>query len=146
MLVFDSSNWNTGQTVYVKARRRRRWPRASAWSTISHSVDAAVVGAGDAAAQAETLAIFDQVAVRNVEVTMLDNDLPGLVITETDGGTLVLEGARRSASPTAIELALAKAPDAGKTVTIQLSHDAAVLTLSSADARFDAAKRTVTFD
>ena len=144
VLVFDSSNWNTAQEVFVKAVDDLVG-EGERVVVVSHSVAAAVVGAGDAAAQAETLATFNQVDVRNVEVTLLDNDLPGLVITETDGGTLVLEDAVFGINDS-YELALAKAPEAGKTVTVHLNHDAAVLTLSSADARFDAAARTVTFN
>ena len=50
------------------------------------------VDAAAQAAQAATIATYNRAKVRNVEVRVLDNDAPGLVITPTGGGTLVLEG------------------------------------------------------
>ena len=89
---------------------------------------------------------FNHVAVRNVKVEVLDNDQPGLRITQTDGETVVLEGAVPHGITDSYSLALARAPEAGKTVTVTLSQSDPRLQLSSADTRYDAATHSLTFD
>src|SRR5439155_25224614 len=76
---------------------------------------------------------FNHVAVRNVKVEVLDNDQPGLRITQTDGETVVLEGALPHGITDSYTLALAQAPAVGKTVTLNPTDTR--LALSSADLR-----------
>src|SRR5207302_392355 len=80
---------------------------------------------------------FNQVAVRNVQVTVLDNDQADLYITQPVGGPRVLAGTAATQITDSYSLSLAKAPAAGTTVTVTLGHDA-VLALSSSDPRFNA--------
>ena len=89
---------------------------------------------------------FNRVAVRNVKVTVLDNDQPGVRITETDGDTVVLEGAAPYGITDSYTVALSKAPAPGNTVTVTLSADDARLVLSSADPRYNATTHAFTFD
>ncbi len=138
VLVFDASNWDQEQTVFVKAvdDPLAEGPRVV---TVSHSTSVDTNSAADRA-------VFDQVAVRNVEVTVLDNDQPGLIITETDGKTLVLEGDATAGISDTYTVELTKAPAPGTTVTVTLSHDDQQIGLSSPDARFNAAATSITFD
>ncbi len=85
VLRFDSSNYNTAQTVYLYAVDDTR-SEGDRVVVMQHSV------ISDNAA-------YDGVAVRNVEVTLRDNDTPGMYVTEVapgtsteDGRTLVIEG------------------------------------------------------
>ena len=88
-------------------------------------------------------ATYNLVAVRNVEVEVLDNDAPGLIVAETDGKTLVIEGSLTVESGFTKGIAdtytvrLAKAPAAGTTVTVKLAFDAAQLGLSLNSIVFD---------
>ncbi|KKL63475.1 hypothetical protein LCGC14_2174730, partial [marine sediment metagenome] len=85
VLVFDEFNYTTDQSVYLYAvdDLRSEGDRVVA---VQHSV----ISADDR---------FDGVAVRNVEVSLRDNDTPGMYVTEVepatfteDGRTLVIEG------------------------------------------------------
>ena len=88
---------------------------------------------------------FNQFAVRNVQVTVLDNDQADLYITQPVSGPVVLAGTTATRIQDSYSLSLSVAPAAGTTVTVTLGHDA-ILALSSADPRFNAAAQTVTFD
>ena len=112
VLVFDASNWDVDQTVWVTAvdDKLAEGPRVV---TVSHSV----IAPADAA--------YDNVAVRNVEVTVLDNDQAGLEITQLDGAgnpdssTVVIEGTAVTRQIDSYRLSLAKVPAAGKVVKVQ---------------------------
>src|SRR5262249_50434351 len=114
VLVFDASNWNQDQTVWLTAvdDQLAEGPRVV---TISHSV----IAPNDPA--------YDNVAVRNVEVTVLDNDQAGLVITpldaagNPDNSTVVIEGTPVTQQLDHYRLSLAKPPAAGKVVKVSLS-------------------------
>ncbi|MGB4272143.1 MAG: hypothetical protein WBJ44_07080, partial [Propionicimonas sp.] len=105
---------------------------------------------------------YDGLVVRNVEVTIRDNDTPGLLITEVTPGTstqddasLVIEGKNDPAAGGAytgrndeILVHLATDPGAGVTVVVGLILDAAsaqAVIVSSADPRWNAADLTLTF-
>jgi hypothetical protein len=94
-LVFDSTNWQTEQTVHILGVDDEL-PEGRRVVTINHAVAAEIVTPATTpegtAAQQQTLAIFDRVAVRNVEVTVIDDDQAGLLLTESDNTTIVLEG------------------------------------------------------
>jgi len=130
VLRFDSSNYNTAQTVYLYAVDDTR-SEGDRVVVMQHSV------ISDNAA-------YDGVAVRNVEVTLRDNDTPGMYVTEVapgtsteDGRTLVIEGHSVAGDLVApagpdytgltdeILLELARAPDAGDVIVVELVLDAA---------------------
>src|SRR5213075_1368201 len=114
VLVFDSTNWQQDQTVWVTAvdDKLAEGPRVV---TISHTV----IAPNDPG--------YDNVAVRNVEVTVLDNDMPGLTITPLDAAgnadtsTVVIEGTSLTRQVDHYRLALAKAPAVGKIVKVRLT-------------------------
>ncbi|HEY9237367.1 MAG TPA: hypothetical protein VIP10_00890, partial [Burkholderiaceae bacterium] len=137
VLTFDADNWDEVQTVYVYGVDDDR-PEGVRTVTVNHSV-AAVVETADAAAaaaQAATLATFNQVKVRNVEVKIVDDDQADLVVTQTFGGTLVLEGAAPYGIADTFNLKLAKELFDGETVTVTLTPKAGQLTLSTTSIEF----------
>jgi Ca2+-binding RTX toxin-like protein len=77
---------------------------------------------------------FNHAAIKNVRVLVVDNDQPGVVITESGAGTLVLEGEYGITDDYTVKLA--KAPAAGETVTLTLDFDMSQLSLTSDDTRF----------
>ena len=143
VLVFDSTNWNIAQTVHVAAANDglEEGKRVVA---VSHNVQAVVVDGAASTPTAEqqaTLATYHGIKVRNVLVTVIDNDSAGIVLTEIrkdayDNGTLVLEGAAPYGIADAYTIALAKAPTAP--VIVQLDYDRAQLQLSHDSVTFDA--------
>ena len=91
---------------------------------------------------------FDNLNIPNVEVKLIDDDKAGLIITETDQKTQVLEG---NATGDTYEISLTKAPDSGETVTVTLDMDVigdAQLSLAdpSSSGRFTATTGKLTFD
>ncbi|HLL19927.1 MAG TPA: hypothetical protein VK439_14190, partial [Rubrivivax sp.] len=149
VLVFDASNWNQAQTVHVAAANDGL-PEGKRTVAVSHSVQAAVnVIASDAAglaAQAATLVQYDHIAVRNVLVTVIDNDSAGILISELrrdayDNGTTVLEGSATHGITDSYTVELTKAPTAP--VTIQLVFDDKQLSLSQTSITFDASNWNV---
>ncbi|MBD2412394.1 hypothetical protein FACHB389_10860 [Nostoc calcicola FACHB-389] len=134
VLVFDSSNWDQQQTVYVLGDDDN-FAEGERIVTVSHSVTSQD-------------ATFNKAAVKNVEVTVLDNDQPGLIINESNGGTLVLEGDATTGITDTYTVQLTKAPAAGKTVTVTLANDGqiALSAANPADTRFSAATKSITFN
>ncbi|MCH7511042.1 MAG: pre-peptidase C-terminal domain-containing protein, partial [Chloroflexi bacterium] len=80
VLNFNSSNWNVAQSVTVAA------------------IDDAAVEGFQVSAITATVASsdgsFNGIAVDSVRVDVADNDAPGVLITQTDGSTDTIEGAR----------------------------------------------------
>jgi hypothetical protein len=98
-----------------------------------------------AVAQSATVAAFNGAKVRNVLVTVIDNDTAGILLTEVrkdayDNGTTVLEGAVHGFTDT-YKVELTKAPTADVTVT--LSFDNKQLSLSSSTLTFTSANWNV---
>lgn len=130
---FGANGWDVKQWVYVYAvdddRSEGDVVVAIQHSTISADPD------------------FDGVAVRNVEVSLRDNDTPGVYVTELnpgttdeDGSSFVIEGDDFGGTYTGrddqIAIQLQKAPDAGVTVRVKITLDAASqaqLSLDSAE-------------
>ena len=150
VLTFNSGNWDQAQQVYVYAPDDTR-AEGDRIVTIQHSVKSNV----DA---------FDAVDVRNVEVQLLDNDTPGVLINEIEPGSfdpvsgdfiaddrsIVLEGASTGMTDELL-VSLATAPEAGDSIVIKLNLDADSdqhirLLDALADTRFDPIARTITFD
>ena len=142
VLAFTSDNYNIPQAVYVEAVDDAL-SQGKRVVVISHGVAVDTTSATD-------LALFNHADVRNVDVTVIDNDQPGLILSETNGGTLVLGDDPNVSAFTGINdsysVSLTKAPAAGSTVTVHLSHDDALIRLSSADGRFNASTQTITFN
>jgi hypothetical protein len=118
VLHFTPSNWNTEQHVYLYAKDD---PRSEG--------DRVVVVQHSVIAPNPADAVFDAVAVRNVEVTVRDNDTPGVYVTEIDPvsgqedrRTLVIEGTSSTQLTDAILVELARQPVG--TVTLELVLDA----------------------
>ena len=120
VLTFTPGNWDQKQYVHVLAVDD---PRAEGdrVMTVAHSV-----------ISQDTR--FDDVAVRNVEVSIRDNDTPGVYVTKVapgtiseDGRTLVIEGAGIPYTGLRDELliALPKQPDAGDVIRLKVVLDAA---------------------
>ena len=142
VLTFDASNWNVDQEVFVYAPDDAR------------SEGDKVVMAQHSVISAD--ARFDGTAVRNVEVSVRDNDTPGVLVTQVqpgtnveDGRTVVIEGNSVTELRDELLVQLSNAPAPASVVAIKLALDAASdaqIQLLSADSRFDAASRTLTFD
>jgi Ca2+-binding RTX toxin-like protein len=81
VLAFNSSNWNMEQTVTVKGVNDTLAEGERVYA-ISHTVQAA--DPADAA--------FNHLAVKNVKVTVLDNDKPDIIVRPSGFESLVLEG------------------------------------------------------
>ena len=143
VLVFDASNYAVDQQVSVYGVNDTR-AEGERTVAVSHIVSAVVETAGaDAAARAlqqATIDTYNRVKVRNVEAKVIDNDAPGLVITQTGGGTMVLEGDSttvQTGSGTfgiadSYNLKLAKELVGSETVDVQLRYDSGQLALSGA--------------
>jgi hypothetical protein len=125
VLVFTPANWMTPQIVDVGAVNDTRLEGDRVIVT-SHSVLSA-----DPA--------FNGAVVRNVEVNVHDNDLPGIVVTQVDNpttlhaddSTLVLEGNSTTGVVDYYTLQLAIAPTAPVTVSINPADSR--VSLSSTD-------------
>ena len=141
VLVFTASNWNQEQAVNVYGVQDAL-AESERTVTVNHSVRAIVVNPALNSTvndQARTVATFDFVRVRNVEVKILDDDAPTLILTQSGGSTLVLEGSLvadglgfTQGIADSVNLRLGKQLTAGQTVTVTLSYDAAQVQLSGA--------------
>ena len=89
---------------------------------------------------------FDDVAIRNVTVDVIDNDTRGIVVTQSGGSTVVLPGAVPQGIADSYQVAPTQAPATGHTATITISFDPALISVTSSDSRYNAATTTATFD
>ncbi len=131
VLAFDETNWNDAQTVSVKAVDDGRNEGTRVYA-ISHS------------AQSED-ADFNHAQIKNVKVTVFDNDKPEVIVQGTGDSDLVLEGDATTQITDTYTVQLGK-PITSGTVTVTLDFDAGEVMLSSADTRFDALTGTIVFD
>ena len=69
---------------------------------------------------------LNQLVIRNVAVQVADNDKPGLIFSQSENSTEVVEGSKTDN----YTVRLAKAPAAGEVVTVHLNFDAAQLSTS----------------
>lgn len=120
MLRFDQTNWAKGQAVYVFAPDDGR-AEGDRTVVIQHSV-------------ISTSALYNRVPVRNVEVTVRDNDTPGVTVVpiragsyvsqlnafEEDGVTQVLEGAAGIGVTDQVVVRLGAPPAQGTTVVLDV--------------------------
>ncbi|PYR14346.1 MAG: hypothetical protein DMF94_34420, partial [Acidobacteria bacterium] len=131
VLKFDDSNWDVAQTVTVKAVDDQRIEGERVYA-ISHSAQSAD-------------ARFDHAAIKNVKVTVFDNDKPEVIVAGSGDSNTLLEGNATTQITDTYSVRLGKPVTSG-TVTVSLDFDTAQLSLASADARFDAASRTIVFN
>ena len=134
VLTFDSTHWDSSnkKIVYMYAVDDPR-SEGDRVVVIQHSVISADPR-------------FDGALVRNVEVTVYDNDTPGVFVSQVapgttteDGLSLVIEGTNVTQLTDDVLIQLAKAPDIGQTVVVKLSMDAdsqQAMSLSSLDGRW----------
>jgi len=120
----------SARTIYVKAvdDGRNEGERVYAISHSSQSADAS----------------FNHVAIKNVRVTVQDNDKPEVIVTGTGHADLVLEGTATTQITDTYTVQLGKAVTSG-TVVVTVATDGQV-TVSSDDTRYDATANTITFN
>ncbi|MDK3018043.1 DUF7507 domain-containing protein [Pseudodonghicola flavimaris] len=138
VLVFDETNWSDAQTIWLSASDDSL-AEGERKVVISHSVQAV----NDSGADQAAVDLYDGLAVRNVEVTVLDNDQADVILSHEGTDTRVLEGPEGFTDR--VGVTLSRAPDAGETVTVslaellapdtdaQLSFDLPVLTFDASD-------------
>jgi len=115
VLRFDSSNWNTNQTVDVHAVNDTLAEGERVYA-ISHTVQS-------------TVDSYNHLAVKNVKVTVLDNDKPDIQILPNDFQTLILEGDATAGISDTYTLKLATVPVG--TVWVKLDFDAAQMAIAT---------------
>ena len=120
-LTFTASNWNTEQTVTVTGVDDSRDQLSDRSVTISHSATS-------------TDPDYNNVAVPHVTATVVDDDMAGVTIEESDGSTSVTEasGAGRTDHYTVV---LATLPSASVEIKVR-SHAPGAATVSPATLTF----------
>jgi Ca2+-binding RTX toxin-like protein len=121
VLTFTGSGWYTAHTITVRAIDDSAL-EGTKTAIISSSVEVVDNTTGAHLA-------LDRAPIANVEVTVYDDDKPGIVLTQTGTGTQVVEG---GATDTYV-ISLTRAPDSGETVYVTLGYDATQITLSAAN-------------
>lgn len=120
-VVFNSSNWNSAQTIMVSALNDDYYFATSS-STISH-----VITTSDTQ--------YQSVSIQNAIASITDDDSPALVITQSSGSTVMTEGSTTDS----YTLKLNGAPTAGALVSVaipntaQASPSANLLTFTSSN-------------
>ena len=114
VLTFNQGNWDKEQTVYVKAASDDAI-EGERKVMMSHSL----IVTGDEG----IVASFDETAIPNVDIRVLDDDLGGILITETGNSTRVLEGVdygtdQNSSIDDTVTVRLSVEPDAPVTVDL----------------------------
>ena len=126
------NNWDAGRTIYVKAASDDA-AEGTKDVVISHSI-------------LSTNAHFDRLMLKNIKVEVFDDDLPELLITESDNISAILEGNEHTKVNDSYQFSLPKAPSNGEIVTVSLSYDSSQIGISSDDGRFDNQNHTVAFN
>ncbi|MDX6411835.1 MAG: hypothetical protein QOE91_1351, partial [Gaiellaceae bacterium] len=102
VLTFDSSNWTTPQTIYVKA--------------VSDSAQEGPLTAVIQSSIQSSNPHFDRLPIANVEITVIDDDKAGLIVSKS--GAKTVEGGATDG----YTIALTRAPDADVTITLAYDH------------------------
>ncbi len=89
---------------------------------------------------------YNHAEIRNVLAEVIDNDTAGIVITESDGSTTVLEGAPPYGIVDTYTVAPTMQPALFTNVKVTLFYSRDDLIVTSTDPRFDPVTRTFTFD
>ena len=111
VLCFDENNWADKQQVWVQAAHDEAC-EGERTVMVSHSVTSDNPD-------------YCGLVIPNVEVTVVDDDQAGLIITQSAGDTTVHEGG----DVDSYTVALTHAPAAGQTVTVALNHNSSELAL-----------------
>jgi Ca2+-binding RTX toxin-like protein len=134
VLTFDSTallgsatDWSRTQTIWVRAVGDSV-ADGQLTSIISHAIQS-------------TNPDINLLPITNVEVKVIDNNRPGLVVVIPRNPRVVENGAGPSYT-----VALTKSPNVGETVSIALAIDVTILALSGNPSQFNALTNTVTFD
>ncbi len=144
VLTFDSTAttgdyaWETEREIHVRPIDDSQW-EGEKNVIISHSAKSEYQDTG------ETYASLDGVDISNVEVRLIDNDQPEIVLTQTGTETAITEG-RYSDQ---YEIFLSAEPGADEEVTVAIEFDSDEITLSVEDAvtqRFSADGSTAYLD
>ena len=120
-LTFTASNWQTAQTVTVTGVDDGTDQSSDRTVTISHSATS-------------TDPLYSGIGIDDVTVTVVDDDMVGVTIIETDGTTLVTE-ASGAAHTDHYTVALGNRPTSTVTITMGLNPSGAV-TVSPASLAF----------
>ena len=116
VLTFDGSNaasWNRMQTIYV---------RATSTSVISGDATIEVMHSVQSTTPvASTITGFNDIAISDVDVHVVDGDLPGLITTTPPSGLHIIEGSSTAYNQYTVQLT--EAPISGETVNVALSSD-----------------------
>ena len=141
VLVFNATNWDDEQTVYVFAYD----------DLLAEGDRVVTVGHSTLATDPADEATFDHAAVRNVELTIRDDDTPDVVVVQVspstateDARSTVIEGAGAAGLTDDLLVSLAMAPTG--TVVVKVATSDGQVALSSTDGRWSLALRTITFD
>jgi len=118
VLKFDASNWDDAQTVTVKGVNDGLAEGERVYA-ISHTVQSNVES-------------YNHLAVKNVKVTVLDNDKPDIQVIPDDFQTLVLEGGAGEGITDTYTVKLATVPIG--TVWVKLEVDTSQMTISTVNA------------
>jgi uncharacterized protein (DUF1800 family) len=102
-LTFDSTNWQTPQTVVVTAVDDTLVETGSHTGTVSHAVTSSDPW-------------YNGASIASVYVQVWDNDTAGVDVSHTDGSTTITEGG----NPDSLVFRLTQPPAAGTTVTLTL--------------------------
>ena len=140
VLTFNqATNWNAPQKIYVRADQDSV-VEGEQTIIVSHSIES-------------SNPLFNELPISNVEVDVVDNNAPDVIITQSHPGNLnVVEGTAQDPSnpfpgqTDSYTVELTRAPAADETVTVTLNSDVYStvnhLLLSSSDSRFTNATAT----
>ena len=164
-VIFDKSNWFVPQTITVTAINDLAF-EGDQVATINHLVGEYQVArdaSGNIVLDADGKPVitpvsdsptYNGMAIPSVNVEVIDNDLPGLVIQQSDGDTRVIEGAAFGApAPFADDytVRLNQQPTSSVTVTLinedgQLQLEQTTLTFTPADWNIPQTVRVIATD
>ena len=116
----SATDWNRTQTIFVRAISTTVRAGDQTIEIMSSVFSTTAVTTG--------LAGFNDIAISDVDVHVIDGDLPGLIVNVPPAGLNAIEGSASVVGTYTTELT--KAPAAGETVTITLSADDARLRFS----------------
>ena len=128
VLTFDSTAttgdyaWETEREIHVRPIDDSQW-EGTKNVIISHSAKAEYQNTG------ETYASLDGVDINNVEVRLIDNDQPEIVLTQAGTETAITEGGYSDQ----YEIFLSAEPGADEEVTVAIEFDSDEITLSVED-------------
>jgi Ca2+-binding RTX toxin-like protein len=113
-LLFDRNNWFIPQTITVFAL-----PDTQAEGRRFINIQHTVIQGADPGDGGE----YDGLIIRGVTVEVIDDEVAEVVVVETDGNTLVVEGEGGNPASDTYQVVLSRAPADGTTVLIDVAAD-----------------------